>query len=222
MKHYSPEERAAILQKSRELLDDKPPPAPAQPAPVREQPIPAPDDPITKWAKEADEASAIRERNRAAMRREAAAAERTRTADRAAIDTLAAEVAALRRDLDAQASASNEQANGLIEFSNSVTTRMHALAALTDRLDATLTTMLTMHEREVNALRDRLAATEAAHARESAFTGRQLTEARRELDVLRAGAERKRDREHAAAAGEATVIELQNLRRDLAERGGAA
>jgi hypothetical protein len=197
MSRFSDSERAEIIRKSREILergDAPPPPAP----PVREVVVPE-SDAVAEWAEWHDARDREREINRAGMRRESAAAARAQTADRAAIDTLAAELAALRRDFDAQAEAGNAVARGLIDFSNSVTTRLHALAALTDRLERVLGELKTTYADGFAVLNARLVSAEAAHARESAFQGRQLAAARAELDGLVGQLNRERAEEQTNA-----------------------
>src|SRR5262249_3898433 len=86
-------------------------------------------------------------------------------------------------------------ADGAAEFSTAVVKRMDAMSDLTDRLDKTFTSLRELYEREVAGLRTQLASVAAAAARESAFTGRLLTEARREIDALNGKVQRQHDRE---------------------------
>jgi hypothetical protein len=221
---FTPEEREAVIRESRRILQerDNPHPRPLPEALRPEVPLPPFEDDVARWKREADESEARRERERDLLQRQSRAAQRAQTADRATIDVLTAEVAALRRDLDAKTEASNELARGLIEFGQTVETKLVALEASASRLERILDALKTTYKQGFSALTARVAGAEAAHAREAAFTGRQLEAARREISVLKAARERKADRELIAKAGEATVIELQALRRDLSERGGAA
>jgi hypothetical protein len=75
-----------------------------------------------------------------------------------------------------------------------------------------------VHERECAALRDRLAGSEAMHARETAMLVKELSDARREID------QRANLREHAAnrmaVAGVNETLEnvVSLVREDLRER----
>jgi hypothetical protein len=180
MSRFSDQDRAKIFAESRRLLKDDDRPVP----PVAREPLPEIvfEDPVAKWKREADEAEA----ERAAERR------RERVTDRLiykqATDLASAleeRIGALEARMDAveQALAGFDAlANGTVEFSNATTTRVHALAALTDRLDRTLEQMRETHKRECDGLRDRLAASEATHARETAMLTRELASAQREID----------------------------------------
>jgi hypothetical protein len=180
MSRFSDQERAAILRESRRLLkaDNRPVP------PAAREPLPEIvfEDPVAKWKREADEAEAERAAER---RRQERASERIIRKQATNDLALEARVSALEERVDAieQAVAGFDAlANGTVEFSNATTTRVHALAALTDRLDRTLEQMRETHKRECDGLRDRLAASEATHARETAMLTRELASAQREID----------------------------------------
>jgi len=179
---YNSEQVARIRAESERLLRD--PPARPEPKPPREVHIPE-TDPVAEWREWHD----ARDRERAAAKAELRRSEHEmRTQERAMIDTLIVQVAALRRDHDAQAEACNEQARALIEFADSVATRMHALAALADRFERTLEDLKTARDRESSALRAQLDLV----SRQNEFLDQQLTAARREIDQTTA--RRARDR----------------------------
>lgn len=176
------------------------------------------EDPVECWKREGTEQMRQRAAFKTAMRREEREAQRARVQDLAAND---ARLAALEQRLAAAERSMtmvHELARGCVEFSNAVDTKLHALEALSARLDATLTSMRGIHERECKALRDRLASAEAMHGRETALLTRQLADTQRELDRLTDRREREHDRAERATISDNIVA----LRRDLAERGGAA
>jgi hypothetical protein len=75
---------------------------------------------------------------------------------------------------------------------------------------------------EVKNLNSRLAATEAAAARECAFQARQLAAARAELDALTGKLDDRRERAVAAAERATINDNIIALHHVITERGGAA
>jgi len=212
----SDQERADILRKSREILerDDRPVPPPALPEPP---PIEF-EDAQTVWNRDADRAAAARAAYKARARREEERALRVHAravADASSIedrlDALEARMSDVEEQLAILASAS-------VGFGDAASERLLQLETLTTKLDGILETLRATHRREVGGLRDRLAATEAASARESAFLGRQLAEARRELDALSS----HREAERLRADIETTNGNIVELHRAITERNGAA
>jgi hypothetical protein len=146
MSKYTPTERARIFAESERLLRD--PPARPEPTPPREVHVVL-EDPIETWKREADEADAVREANRAELRRksdERAAA----FARQAQNNELAARVEALEARVDALEATLAAFANGtqvlgdaiengmtrldtkLVEFSRELSRRFAELRALDD------------------------------------------------------------------------------------------
>jgi DNA repair exonuclease SbcCD ATPase subunit len=189
MSRFTDAERATIRRESERLLRD--PPARPEPAPPREVHVPEV-DPVQEWREWHDARDREREANRAANRRQA---DDPTLAGFAAIgsrlDALEERMAAVEQAL----AGLNALANGAAQFSNATVARLEELAACANKAGLTFETVRALHERQVEHLRNRLAASEAASARESAFLGRQLAEARRELDALHGKVDRERDRE---------------------------
>jgi hypothetical protein len=218
---FTDAERDRIFEESRRILSDEPraPPAPRPEAytPVSIEPV----DAIAKWAAEADAADREREANRARMRREERAAEaaalRTRQ-DSAELEQRLSSIEARLDVIEQHLEAFNAVANGTMTFSNAVTERLEELASLANKAGVALETMRMVHAREVGALRDRLAASEASHSRETAMLVKELSDARREIDV------RNNLREHAAnrmaVAGVNETLEnvVSLVREDIAAR----
>jgi len=183
------ERAAAVLAESRRILEDKPPPAPA-PAP-EPRPIVFEDD-MDRHRREAREFD---------ERRAAAKAELRRKQDDSALAGFAAIGARLDSieqrldEVERTVSSLYEVAPAAAEFSNSVVGRMEQIETLTTRLSATLDTLRMIQDQQTKVLRDRLAAAESAHARESAFQARQLAESRREIDALTNHLARQQDQE---------------------------
>jgi hypothetical protein len=158
-----------------------------EPQPSKSPPVPEPppfefEDAQTKWNRESEDFERQRAASQAAMQREKRDAARMRTRQDLALE---ARVSALEERVDAieqSLAGINDLANGTVQFSNAVQERLHALGALTDRLDRTLSDLREAHKRESDGLRDRLAASEATHARETAMLTRELASAQREID----------------------------------------
>jgi len=187
-----------VRAESERLLKDEPTRARAVPPPVREVPIPE-IDPVQEWREWHDARDREREAAKAALRSE----REMRSPERAAIDALSAEIGALRRDHDALASASNEQATALIEYSDVVNAKLNALAALADRLERTLEAAKTARESLVESFRSQLDLV----TRQNEYLDQQLTTARREADVATGRRESQRTRD--AVQRVADVIKLK-------------
>jgi hypothetical protein len=84
--------------------------------------------------------------------------------------------------------------------------------------DALATRKLGEASRSAADLRARLAGVEAAGAREAAYYGRVVSDLQRRIDALTGERQRAADRDQLANANETVVVELQSIRRDLAER----
>jgi hypothetical protein len=133
MSKFTPEQIARTRAESerilREVREEPAPPEP-EPAPApREVPLVFEDD-VAKWKREADEASAIREANRAAMRRD----QRNERVDLTAgwtqyIDNRIAEHAGMVAEL----------AKAAVEFSNAVNTRLAEMEKQLGQLETKLT-----------------------------------------------------------------------------------
>jgi hypothetical protein len=210
----SPEDRNRIFRESKRILEAESTP---RAVPVREPPPIVIEDELAKWKREADEADRLREANRSRLRRQERETH-TRTEWETGVDV---RLAALEERVDAIEShlaGFDAVADGAASFSDAVTTRLHALDALSARLDVTLTGMRELHEREVKALRDQLTAVQAAGARENAFLSQQLGAARREIDVLNGQVEHKRDRAELATLTNEVGNVVTLLRQDIANR----
>jgi hypothetical protein len=214
-------EKEAVRRESRRILEERENPTRPIPTavcePVR---VPEPQDPIAEWRDWHNARDAERQAAKAELRREERNARATQ--DLAGIDVRLAALEERMAAVEQAVASFGEVINGTVSFSNAATTKLHAVEALTERLDRTLDTLKTTHAREVDHLRNRLATCEAQTARESNFLGQQLNAARREIDALNGKQERIRDREQYAKAAEGTVVEVQALRRDLAERNELA
>src|SRR5262245_52040416 len=119
MKHYSPEERAAVLQKSRELLSDEPPtpppaPAPSPPTLVEEA------DPVREWRDWHDARDREREAVRAQMRSEERR-EREGMARAQALDGAEARITGLEERMTEVERQIAELSRAIEDFSNAVT-----------------------------------------------------------------------------------------------------
>jgi hypothetical protein len=219
MSRYTPEQIARIRAESERLLSDEPPPPP-EPTPPRVVRIEVEDD-LVRWRREADESDREREAARAELRRESRedrrAAMRTRQ-DAAEVDQRLDAIEDRLTAIEQALAAFNQLASNTATFSDSVTGQLESLAALANRVDAATVTLRYVHERETAALRDRLAASEATHARETALLTRELTRAQHETD------RRAEIREHAAnrmaVAGVDAKLEnvVQLVHEDLAAR----
>jgi hypothetical protein len=179
MSKFSDQEKAKIFAESRRLLKDDgrtPPPVTApEPPPIEFE------DAQTKWNRESEDF----ERKRAAERRRQERASEQIIRKQANDLALEARVSALEERMDAveqAVSGFNGLAEAAAQFSDAVSEKMHALEALTARLDRTLSNLREAHARETNGLRDRLAASEASHGRETAMLVKELNDARREID----------------------------------------
>jgi len=211
---------AARAEAMKTLSDDKSSPPIAAPAPVREVPLVFEDD-VARWKREADEASARRQHEREKLQRQSRTAEQARTADRAAVDVLTAEVVALRHDLDEQVEASNELARGLRAFADAVDGKLGELGTLLKRLHAGEASMRARHEEAYSALRAEFAAERSMHARELALVTKQLAETQTALARAEDRNERKRDREQLASLNDG-INNVVTFMAERAERDGAA
>jgi chromosome segregation ATPase len=194
MSRFTNQERARVFAESQRLLqEDKAPTPPPAPAP---EPLVLEDD-MDRWRREARESDTRRAEAKAELRRQAA--DDPALAGFATIgsrlDDLEQRVASIEQRLESI----DTLADGAATFSSSVVAKMDEWENLTTRLSATLDTLRAVQDRQTEALRDRLAATEAAGARESAFLSRQLSEARRELDALVGQLNSERDHERTNA-----------------------
>jgi hypothetical protein len=220
---YTPEEIAAVRAESRRILeqrDDKPPkPLPEALRPEVQVNF---EDDMDRWRREARESDEREAAAKAELRREERAAAQTRLADRAAVDVLTAEVAALRRDLDAKTESSNELARGLMDFGNTVETKLVALEAHAARLQRTLDALQTTYKDGFSVMTARLAGVEAAHARDSAFLTKQLQASQHELTALKASQLEKRTREQISILNDTVSNVVTLVTEDIARRGGDA
>src|SRR5262249_46877838 len=106
------------------------------------------------------------------------------------------------------------------QFSDAVNSKLAQLSKLLEKLRDGENTMSQRMNTEYSRLRQEFASERAMHVRELGLVTKQLAETEAALARVDDRRERAYDREQVAAAGEATVIELQALRRDLANRGG--
>jgi hypothetical protein len=220
MSRFSDRERASILEQSRRILTDEQPPARPEPAAPREVQVEFEDD-MDRWRREADEADQVRAAAKAAMRREEQADVRHQRQAPDVLVELAARVSTLEDRVDAIAEALaglDTLANGTMTFSNAVTEKLEGLVTLTNKVDAAVTTLRFVHERECNALRDRLAASEAMHTRETVLLTKELADARREIDARAEIREHARTRMEVAGASERLENVVALVREDIAAR----
>jgi len=105
-----------------------------------------------------------------------------------------------------------------VQFSNAAVERLNELAGLANKVDGTLTTMRAVHRREVDALRDRLAGSEAVHARETAMLVKELNDARREIDRRADIREHARNRMAVMDLDEKVENVVALVREDIRER----
>jgi hypothetical protein len=201
MPRYTLEQIARIRAESERLLRDDPQPA------ARPEPRPTPRevhmpniDPVQEWRAWHDARDREREAAKAELRRPEHV---MRTSERAAIDTLTAQVAALRRDHDVLAEAANAQARALIEFSNAVETKLTAICALAGRLERTFEEIKTAREQQITSLRNQLDLV----GRQNAWLDEQLRTAQHEADVATGRREALRTRE--AVQRVADIIKLK-------------
>jgi hypothetical protein len=134
MSRYTDSDRAAILRKSRELLErgiDKPAP-PREEPPAYEPPPITFEDPLRRWQREADEATRRREAADAERRRQERETERARGAD-----WLTAINACIDRRLAEHYEQFSQLAKASAEFSDAVDARLRQLEELIAKLDAT-------------------------------------------------------------------------------------
>jgi hypothetical protein len=192
---YTAEQIARIRAESERILRDEPPPPPRP----REVPIPE-SDPVAEWREWHDARAAEREAAKAALHR---GEHEMRSQERAAIDTLTAQVAALQRDHDVLAEAANAQARALIEFSNAVETKMTAICALAGRLERTFEEIKTARDRQTESLRSQLDLV----VRQNEWLDEQLNVAQHEADVATGRREALRTRE--AVQRVADIIKLK-------------
>jgi hypothetical protein len=191
MSDFTPSQRASIIAQSRKLLsDDTPTSSPS--SPPRTLPVDIEfEDPVERWKREGTESERQRAEAKAELRRQADDATSAGWATVGArLDDLEQRLAAVEQTV----SALYEVAPAAAEFSNATVARLEELAACAQKAGLTFETVRALHERQVEHLRNRLAASDAAAARESAFLGRQLSEARREIDALKGKVDRERDR----------------------------
>jgi hypothetical protein len=212
---FDEHEKAQILRTSRQLLRDrdKPPGAPPSPEP----PPLVIETEEERWRREANEAIAQRAAERRRQERASERIIRKQASDLA----LEARVAALEERMDAieQAiSGFNDVADGAAQFSSATVERLQELAGLANKVDGTLTTMRAVHRREVDALRDRLAGSEAMHARETAMLVKELNDARREIDRRADVREHVRNRMAVAGLDEKVENIVSLVREDIRER----
>jgi hypothetical protein len=213
MKKFTEQERAEILRRSCELLDDERPVTP--PAPAPEPPPLVFEDALTKWRREADEAAAA----------SAAVYAKLKSQSQARDDVLIQHVNALERRLivaEQSCASLGTLANGCVEFSGAVRAQLREFDLLTKKLEATLSTARAAHQREVDSLRSQLMAHVAMHSREISLLTNQLTETKRQLDQATNYRERTRDREHVAALDGQVENVVQLLREDIAKRNNGA
>ena len=207
-----------MVAESRRLLEDKPPTSP--PAPAPEPPPLVFEDDVAKWKREADEASAIREANRAELRRKQ---DDPTLAGFAAIGSRVSDLEQRVDELERTVSALYEVAPAAAQFSEAAVTKLTGLEALTARLDRVLESMREAREHEMKILNARLTAIEAAGAREAAFQARQLAAARAELEALTNQLARERDHEHTRKDIAALNDQVSNVVTFMTEkRDGAA
>jgi hypothetical protein len=209
MTRFTEQERAEIFRRSRELLEDKPP-APA-PEPVFEN-----TDPVQKWREHADAF---------AQQRAAERAKRRSAEHGAPWASVMQYVTALERRLanvEHNLATYGELARACTKFSDVVSMKLREIETLTVKLDATLSTVRSLHEREVGTLRAQIAASENMRSRELALVSKQLAETQRALDQATNRNEQKRDRENVSALGEQVGNVVQLLREDIANRSNGA
>ena len=190
MSRMSPEHIARVRAESERLLRD--PPARPEPAPVREPPPIVFEDDVAKWKREADEADALRAAAKAELRRQV---DNAAEAGWAVIGARFDQIEQRLDEIERTVAGLYEAVPAAAQFSSATVGRMAEFESLATSLSATLDTLRAVQDRETKFLRDRLAASEAAGARESAFLSRQLTEARREIDALVGQLNRERDQE---------------------------
>jgi hypothetical protein len=215
-------ERERILAESRRLLSDDEP-TPPRDKPAREVRVEF-EDPMDRWRREGNESDAARARAKRELPREEHAmreerAMHTRATEFAA--TADVRLAALDErvgEIEQRLAAFDVVAKGAVSFSNAATERLHALAALTDRLERTVEQMRETHKRECDALRDRLASSEALHTRETVLLTKQLTDAQRELDVRASLREHAASRIAVAGLDEKVENVVALVREDIAQR----
>jgi hypothetical protein len=219
-KHFSPEERAEIFRKSRELLME--PGQPSAPPPAPEPPPIEVETEAARWARESTE---YEQRRRIAKtelrcREQLVEAERARAApDWSAIDArINAAIDARIASIEAHLPGLDQLASAAGTFSDAVERRFHAMAALIDRLDRTFGDLRAVHEREIAALRDRLASSEALHTRETVLLAKQLSDAQRELDHRADLREHVRTRVEVAGLDEKVENVVSLVREDIASR----
>jgi hypothetical protein len=219
MSRYTPEQIARIHAESARLLSDPPEPRPELAAP-REVHVPE-SDPVAEWAADAEAFERQREKNRAELKRESRADVRHQRQTSDVLVELAARVSTLEDRVDTIAAALaglDALASSSMSFSDAVTGKLQDLVALTNKVDMAVTTMRFVHEREANALRDRLAASEATHARETAMLTKQLADAQREIEARANIREAVVSRLEAAGAETHVENVVALVRQDLAER----
>jgi hypothetical protein len=212
-KHFTTKEARAVLEQSRRLLEDEPCEPKPPPFEVKFE------DPMDRWRREADEAAAARVAADAERRAaEQAAADQRNAAAKRASDLALAERMALEKrvaDLENQVT---ELARGTMGFSDAATTGLRRLENFATKLDHILEKLKATHTRELDHLRTRLAANEALHGREVALLGRQLDDARKEVQAITAQHERKQYHADLVMTGNNVVELLQGVRKDLASR----
>jgi multidrug efflux pump subunit AcrA (membrane-fusion protein) len=215
MSKFSDQEKAAIFRESRRLLKDDGRPVP----PVAREPLPEIvfEDPLERYKREADAADAERA---AELRRQERASERItrKQANDLALEARVAELEARVDALEQAVSGFNGVADGAVQFSNAAVERLNELAGLANKVDGTLTTMRAVHRREVDALRDRLAGSEAVHARETAMLVKELNDARREIDRRADIREHARNRMAVMDLDEKVENVVALVREDIRER----
>jgi len=216
---YTGPEKARILRTARQTVRNKDnpfgPPLPASPPFEIKY-----EDAVEKWKRLANEDTRKREQADARRKREERADEVARIRAKQN-NELEGRIAALEARVDALeqvVSGFNDVADGAAKFSSTVVERIEELGSLATKAGATLETMRAVHRREVDALRDRLASSEASHSRETALLVAKLADAEREIDhraVIREHA-----RHHAAIAGVSENLEnvVALVREDIASR----
>jgi hypothetical protein len=217
---YSGAQKAWILRTARRNVRDKNR-VPGEP--------PSPEPPsfeikfegeLERWKREADEFEAQRKAADAKRKREERADEAARLRAKQN-NELEARVGALEERMSAveQALAAfNSVADGAAQFSSATVARLEELATLANKVDAALTTMRAVHRREVDALRDRLASSEAMHARETALLVAKLSDAQREIDRRADIREHARTRMQVAGVNENLENVVALVREDIASR----
>jgi hypothetical protein len=219
MSKFTDAERASILEQSRKILADEPPARP-EPAPREVRIEFEPVDPVQLWREQADEADRVRADHATRMRREereerVAMRTRQNSAElEQRLDALEDRVSAIEQHL----AGFDALANGAAQFSSAAATKLNSLAALTERLDKTLEQMREVHRREVDALCDRLASSEALHTRETVLLTKQLADAQREIDARANLREHVRTRMEVAGVNENLENVVALVREDIAAR----